>query len=189
MPFKPSHLEVFLLGWLPFIISFVLFFLLLIDWRRFFALLLAVLAFAGYFVVGISSLHSLFGAMMLVFSGWAAVVFLALALYGGTRFSPPLDTAFNPNPTLGRYIVRTLIQCPNCKAKYPIEADSCPYCTDSFPSVIPSTSEIPVNVDEFSIISIMEKIITIILLIGISGFVLLHTIGFIFIIYAASWAK
>lgn len=85
MPFGPSQNEALLYFQLPLLISLVLAVCLLFGWRRFLALLGATLAFAIFVAAGISSLDSFFGAMMLLFSGWVAVVFLSLALFLSTR--------------------------------------------------------------------------------------------------------
>jgi len=87
MPFGPSHDEVFILFQLPFIISILLLISLLFNWRRFRALLGAAFSFAIYITFGLSALHSFFGAIVLMFSGWAGVLFLAIALFVSTRRS------------------------------------------------------------------------------------------------------
>ena len=85
MPFGPSQNETPLLLQVPFAISLVLALCLLVG--RFSALVGAVIAFVLYIGVAISALGSIVGAMMLAFSGWAAVVFLTVALFLSTRES------------------------------------------------------------------------------------------------------
>ena len=87
MPFGPSHNEALLLFRLPFFLSLVLVVCLLFGWRRFVALLGAALALFVYLVIGFSTLQNIGGAFMLLFSGWAAVFFLAIALFVSTRRS------------------------------------------------------------------------------------------------------
>lgn len=88
MLFGPSPGEAFLLFLLPLLVSFVLFVCLLFGWRRFIALLFAIVFFATYIAIGLSSVGNIVGGFMLLFSAWAAVVFLAIALFVSTRPTP-----------------------------------------------------------------------------------------------------
>lgn len=81
MPIGASHAEAVFYFWMPLVISAGLVVLLLVGWRRFFALISALVSFAIYVAIGVASLHNVFGIMMLLFSGWAAVGFLLLAFY------------------------------------------------------------------------------------------------------------
>jgi hypothetical protein len=85
MPFGPSQSEALLLFQLPLLLSLALIISLLFSWCRFVALLGAAFAFAMYVSIGVSSLRSIVGAFMLLFSGWVAVTFLAIALFVSTR--------------------------------------------------------------------------------------------------------
>jgi hypothetical protein len=85
MPFGPSQDEVFLLLQLPFILSISLMISLLFGWRRFKALIVAAFASAIYITCALAVLQSFLGAIMLMFSGWAVVLFLTIALFASTR--------------------------------------------------------------------------------------------------------
>jgi hypothetical protein len=132
MPFGPSQGETFVLLHLPLLISVVLAVCLLLSWRRFFALLTAALVFVIYVLVGASLLRTVVGALMLLFSAWAAVALLASALFVSTRkwqtlvpARPPqqgAEQSANPAP------VGPPGKCPNCDATIPITSAECQLC-------------------------------------------------------------
>ncbi|NVO05547.1 MAG: hypothetical protein HXX19_06200, partial [Rhodoferax sp.] len=72
MPFGPSDSELLLLLQFPLLVSLVLSICLLFSWRKFRALLAALVAQGIYLSVGIKGLHDLYGALMLLYSGWVA---------------------------------------------------------------------------------------------------------------------
>ena len=85
MPFGPTESDLSLLLQLPLFLSLALAISLLFSWRKVRALAGAIVALGIYIAVGLSSIHSYFGGLMLMGSGWAAVLFLLVALYLGTR--------------------------------------------------------------------------------------------------------
>jgi len=82
-----SQIEVYLFIMLPFLASFVLAIFLLFSWRGFVALLAALAAFVVYVVIGLFMIrhYVVVSLFMLLFSGWAVVTFLAIALYVSIR--------------------------------------------------------------------------------------------------------
>lgn len=83
----PSGAEVAWLLQTPAVISALLIVCLLIVRRSFKALSLAAVATVVYVLTSIALLRSSAGAFMLLFSGWAAVAFLSIALYSSFKKS------------------------------------------------------------------------------------------------------
>jgi ABC-type multidrug transport system fused ATPase/permease subunit len=129
MPFAPSHTETLVLFQLPLFISLALAVLLLFS-RKFAALAGAILAFVLYIAVATSALGSIVGAMLLLFSGWAAVAFLTVPALRGSRRSSASSPTVRHQPTS---VDRTtpgpqLGQCPNCNQAIPLACSKCAYC-------------------------------------------------------------
>ena len=121
----PSFALVVLLLLLPLGIAVCLALYMLFDWRRFRALIFALLAFAAW--LGLASVTGLFGVFMFVLSGVACLVFVVGALW--LNHITSTDSYFykyrraaanSPGPDLTR--------CSSCHALIARDAAICPSC-------------------------------------------------------------
>ena len=121
---------------LPLLVSVVLAAFLLIRWRSVGGLIIAVLAVIAYAVVTGGHLHSPFGILMFLLSGWVGVMCLGLALFFAAR-------VFNAKSIEGSLLSaqgdRVKVTpsgppgiCPKCKKTIPQDSLECSFCNAVF---------------------------------------------------------